>query len=51
MLAVEASKEALWLRGLVETFGIIKDSIQVYCDSQSAIHLTKITNITSRRST
>ena len=41
MAAVEASKEALWLRGLVETFSIIQDSFRVYCDSQSAIHLTK----------
>ena len=41
MVAVKASKEALWLRGLVETFSIIHDSIQVYCDNQSAIHLAK----------
>ena len=36
MAAVETSKEALWLRGLVETFNIIQDSVR---DSQSAIHL------------
>jgi len=41
MVVVVASKEALWLRGLVETFSIIHDSIQVYCDNQSAIHLAK----------
>ena len=41
MTAVEASKEALWLRGLVETFSIIQDSVRVHCDSQSAIHLAK----------
>jgi len=41
MVAVEASKETLWLRGLVESFGIIYDSVQVHCDSQSAIHLAK----------
>ena len=39
--AIEASKKTLWLRGLVGTFGIIKDSVQVYCDSQSAVHLAK----------
>ena len=39
--AVEASKEALWLRELVETFSIIRDSIWVHCDSQSEIHLAK----------
>ena len=37
MAAVEVSKEALWLRGLIETFSIIHDSV----DSQSAIHLAK----------
>jgi len=41
MVAIEASKKALWLRGLVETFNIIQDSIRVHCDSQSAIHLVK----------
>jgi len=34
IVTVEASKEALWLKELVETFGIIHDSIQVHCDSQ-----------------
>ena len=41
MAAVEASKEVLWLRELVETFSIIQDSVQVHCDNQSAIHLAK----------
>ena len=41
MATIEASKEALWLRGLVETLGIIQNSVWVYCDSQSAIHLAK----------
>jgi len=41
MTAVEASKEALWFRGLVGTFSIIHDSVHVYCDNQSAIHLSK----------
>ena len=41
MAAVEASKEFLWLRRLVETFSIIQDSVRVHCDSQSAIHLAK----------
>jgi len=39
--AVEASKEALWLIGLVEMFSIIQDSVRVYCDSQSAIQPAK----------
>ena len=41
MAAVEASKEASWLRGLVETFSIIEDLVWVHCDSQSVIHLVK----------
>jgi len=41
MVAVEASKEALWLRGLVEMFSIIHDSVRVHCNSQSVIQLAK----------
>jgi len=41
MTTVKASKEAFWLRGLIETFGIIQDSVQIYCENQSAIHLAK----------
>ena len=41
MTTFEASKEILWLRGLIGTFGIIHDTIQVYCDSQSSIYLAK----------
>ena len=41
MTTVEASKKVLWLRGLVETFSIIHDSVRVHCDSQSAIHFAK----------
>ena len=41
MNAVKASKEVLWLRGLVNKFEIIHDSVQIYCDSQSLINLTE----------
>ena len=41
MVVVEAWKEVLWLRGLVEMFSIIQDLVQIHCDSQSAIYLTK----------
>jgi len=41
MAAVEASKEALWLKGLVETFSIIQNSVRIHCDSQTPIHLVK----------
>ena len=50
IVVVEASKEALWLRGLVETSSIIQYSVRVHCDSQSAIHLAKDHSITSGRS-
>ena len=46
MAAVEASKNALWLRELVNTFGIIHDLVWVYCISQSVI-LAKDHSITS----
>jgi len=41
MGTVETSKEALWLRKLVEIVGIMQDSIRIHCDSQSDIHLEK----------
>ncbi|KAK3001961.1 hypothetical protein RJ639_020920 [Escallonia herrerae] len=39
--ATEAVKEAIWLKGLVGDLGLKQESSTVYCDSQSAIHLTK----------
>ena len=39
--ATEGVKEALWLRGLVNELGLAQDTLVVFCDSQSAIHLTK----------
>ena len=50
MAAVETSKKVLWLRELIEIFSIIHDSVQVHCDSQSMIHLAKVTDITSGQS-
>ena len=41
MAAVEAMKEAIWLRGLVGNLGLKQNNTMVYCDSQSVIHLTK----------
>jgi len=41
MVAAEAVKEAIWLRGLVSDLGLQQDETVVFCDSQSAIHLTK----------
>ena len=39
--ATEGVKEARWLRGLVNELGIAQDTLVVFCDSQSAIHLNK----------
>ena len=41
MAAAEAVKEAIWLRGLVGSLGLKQEIIVVYCDSQSAIYLTR----------
>ena len=41
MAAIEAIKEAIWLRGLVSDLGLMQDETVVYYDSQSAIRLTK----------
>ena len=41
MAVTEGAKEAVWLRGLLEDLGIIQDYVDVYCDSQSAIHLAE----------
>ncbi|GKV28505.1 hypothetical protein SLEP1_g37549 [Rubroshorea leprosula] len=42
MAIIEAVKEALWLKGLVSDLGVEQNEM-VFCDSQSAIHLTKNT--------
>ena len=41
MAAAEAVKEAIWLRSLFEDLGVGQKHIDVFCDSQSAIHLAK----------
>ena len=41
MAATEAVKEAMWLRGLHGELSMGRKETIVYCDSQSAIHLTK----------
>lgn len=39
--AIEAIKEALWLKGLIVELGIKQETVEVYCDSSSAIYLSK----------
>ncbi|KAG2703381.1 hypothetical protein I3760_06G134300 [Carya illinoinensis] len=41
MAATEAVKEAIWLKGLISDLRLQQDATSVFCDSQSAIHLTK----------
>lgn len=37
----EASKEAIWLRNLVGEFGYKQEAVELFCDSESAIALSK----------
>eukprot|EP00253_Pinus_taeda_P023235 PITA_23235 len=39
--ASHACKEEIWLKGLFGEFGRLQDNIKLFCDSQSAIHLSK----------
>ncbi len=41
MALVEVVKEVLWLQGLVGDLRLIRNKVTVFCDSQSAIHLSK----------
>ena len=46
--AVEAAKEALYLRRLLCDLGFVYEGVDVYCDSQSAIHLAENLAFSSR---
>ena len=37
--ASHACKEEIWLRGLLREIGRLHNSVPIFCDSQSAIHL------------
>ena len=39
--ATEASKELLWLKKFVSELGFDQDKYVLFCDNQSAIHLSK----------
>lgn len=41
MAVTEAFKEAKWMKGFMEELGHEQESLIVYCDNQSAIHLFK----------
>ena len=47
MAVVKASKNGLWLRGLIETFSIIQDSVRVHCAVRAQFISLRITGITS----
>ena len=41
MAAAKAVREALWLKTLLQTFGITAGALKIYCDNQSTIKLLK----------
>lgn len=41
MALAEATKEALWLKGITSEFGYEQKSVEVFCDSQSALCLAR----------
>jgi hypothetical protein len=48
MTIAGATKEALWLKGLYSELCGVKSCITIYCDSHSAIYLTKDQMLTER---
>ena len=46
--ATEAAKEMLWMKRFVQKLGLMQDEYVVFCDSQSAIDLSKNTLYHSR---
>ncbi|GJW49394.1 hypothetical protein Tco_0090745 [Tanacetum coccineum] len=40
-LMIQAVKEAIWLRGLLEELGVELNTVAVNCDNQGAIHLSR----------
>lgn len=41
MAMTDAVKEAIWLKGILSQLGLKQDKLKIYCDSQSAMHLSK----------
>ena len=46
--ATEACKETLWLKKFLQELGMKQERYELYCDSQSAIHLCKNSTFHSR---
>lgn len=51
MALTEAVKEAIWPKGLLKEFGYDQKSVEIFCDSQSAISLSRTMCIMSVRRT
>ena len=41
MAATQACKEAIWMQRLLEELGHKQEKIQLFCDSQSALHIAR----------
>ncbi|KAH9723668.1 hypothetical protein KPL70_007189 [Citrus sinensis] len=41
MAVTQACKEAIWIQRLLEELGHVQEKISVFCDSQSALHITR----------
>ncbi|KAM1105537.1 hypothetical protein ACFX13_002546 [Malus domestica] len=41
MAIAEAVNEAIWIHGLIKNLGIYQKQVELHCDSQSVIHLSK----------
>lgn len=46
--ATEACKELIWMKKFLTELGFSQDGYQLFCDSQSAIHLAKNASFHSR---
>ena len=46
--AVEAAKEVLWMKNFLQELGMKQENYNLFCDSQSAIHLAKNPSFHSR---
>ena len=49
--AVEAAKEVLWMKNFLQELGMKQENYNLFCDSQSAIHLAKNPSFTLKPST
>jgi hypothetical protein len=48
LLAIEASKEMIWLQRFMEELGKKHENNRLYCDSESAIHLANNSSFHSK---